>query len=238
MGLLLFAESQDAGNLRRQDSLCWMRVDVLEIVILFVRSVQPLLLSVSLYFKILSMNTENCLLIGVATERGEKVGETIGYSIRGETVKSNKTRLLFCTTGILLRILQNDPTLSHITHVTVDEVHERSVDSDFLLVILKQVVKVRPDFRLVLMSATIYSEPVTSSQLCLFSNCEDCFFESACCIMMPGHPLHPHSSASSALFALVRHLNCASFRTVRIVSLKVPVLSFTLKNCAFRQTFL
>jgi hypothetical protein len=110
MALLLFAERQDAGNLRRQDSLCWsicLRVDVLEIVLLFVRSleesVQPLLLSVSLCFTMLGMNTENSLLIGVATERGEKVGETIGHSIRGETVKPNKTRLLFCTTGIILR---------------------------------------------------------------------------------------------------------------------------------------
>ncbi|ORY53926.1 P-loop containing nucleoside triphosphate hydrolase protein [Rhizoclosmatium globosum] len=94
----------------------------------------------------------------VAAERAEAVGESIGYSIRGENVRSPSTRLIFATTGILLRMLQGDPSLAKVTHVIVDEVHERSVDSDFLLVILRDLVAKRPDFRLVLMSATIDSE--------------------------------------------------------------------------------
>ncbi|KAJ3022647.1 UNVERIFIED_CONTAM: hypothetical protein HDU68_009010 [Siphonaria sp. JEL0065] len=95
----------------------------------------------------------------VAAERAEQVGQSIGYSIRGENARSKDTKLTFCTTGILLRMLQGDPTLTGISHVIVDEVHERSVDSDFLLVILRQLIKSRPtDFRLILMSATINSE--------------------------------------------------------------------------------
>ncbi|KAJ3286106.1 hypothetical protein HDU79_006744 [Rhizoclosmatium sp. JEL0117] len=94
----------------------------------------------------------------VAAERAEAVGESIGYSIRGENVRSPSTRLIFATTGILLRMLQGDPSLAKVTHVIVDEVHERSVDSDFLLVILRDLVAKRADFRLVLMSATIDSE--------------------------------------------------------------------------------
>ncbi|KAI8620273.1 P-loop containing nucleoside triphosphate hydrolase protein [Chytriomyces sp. MP71] len=98
----------------------------------------------------------------VAAERTEAVGDTIGYSIRGESVRSPNTRLIFATTGILLRMLQGDPTLNRVTHVIVDEVHERSVDSDFLLVILRELVARRPDFRLILMSATIDSETFSS----------------------------------------------------------------------------
>ncbi|KAI5099549.1 ATP-dependent RNA helicase DHX29 [Silurus meridionalis] len=78
-----------------------------------------------------------------------------GYQIRMENRSSASTRLLYCTTGILLRKLQEDALLSSITHIIVDEVHERSVQSDFLLTILKDVVHKRSNLRLVLMSATV-----------------------------------------------------------------------------------
>ncbi|KAJ3332894.1 ATPdependent RNA helicase [Blyttiomyces sp. JEL0837] len=94
----------------------------------------------------------------VAAEQAEKIGQTIGYAIRGETVRGKDTKLMFCTAGILLRMLQNDPKLKGITHVIVDEVHERSVDGDFLLVILRELIVARPDCRLILMSATVNSE--------------------------------------------------------------------------------
>ncbi|KAJ3079067.1 hypothetical protein HDU99_000196, partial [Rhizoclosmatium hyalinum] len=115
----------------------------------------------------------------VAAERAEQVGQTIGYSIRGETSRSSDTKLTFCTTGILLRMLQSDPSLDGISHVIVDEVHERSVDSDFLLVILRELVKSRPDFRLILMSATINSETFSS------------YFDGAPVLNIPGftHPV-------------------------------------------------
>ena len=75
----------------------------------------------------------------VASERNEKVGNVVGYQIRLESKISAMTRLLFCTTGILLRRLESDTDLGLITHVIVDEVHERSEESDFLLMILKWV---------------------------------------------------------------------------------------------------
>lgn len=61
----------------------------------------------------------------VAAERCEKVGESVGYSIRGESLRSAQTRLLFCTTGVLLRMIQSDPMLSGVSHIVIDEVHER-----------------------------------------------------------------------------------------------------------------
>ena len=90
----------------------------------------------------------------VANERDEKVGGVVGYSVRLESKTSKETRLLFCTTGILLRRLLSDPTLESVTHVILDEVHERSVDSDVLLLLLRRVVQKRPNLKLVLMSAT------------------------------------------------------------------------------------
>mmetsp|Transcript_21181 Transcript_21181/g.58791 ORF Transcript_21181/g.58791 Transcript_21181/m.58791 type:complete len:1160 (+) Transcript_21181:1213-4692(+) len=94
----------------------------------------------------------------VAAERGEAVGATVGYSVRLESKRSERTRLLFCTIGILLRRLLGDPELSGLTHVVVDEVHERSVESDLLLLLLRDLVARRRRVKVVLMSATADSE--------------------------------------------------------------------------------
>jgi HrpA-like RNA helicase len=91
----------------------------------------------------------------VADERCERLGATVGYSIRMEAKTSAATRLLFCTTGILLRRLEEDQELAGTTHVLVDEVHERSMESDFLLMTLRDLTARRKDLRVVLMSATI-----------------------------------------------------------------------------------
>ncbi|KAJ1918463.1 helicase [Tieghemiomyces parasiticus] len=91
----------------------------------------------------------------VAQERCEKLGLTVGYAVRGQSVGRPDTCLQFCTTGVLLRMLLNDQDLTTVGCVVVDEVHERSVDSDFLLIILKDLIRRRPDLRVVLMSATL-----------------------------------------------------------------------------------
>ncbi|KAL1506304.1 hypothetical protein ABEB36_005693 [Hypothenemus hampei] len=91
----------------------------------------------------------------VADERVEKIGATVGYQIRLESKISSCTRLTFCTTGILLRRLEGEPTLPNVTHIIVDEVHERSEESDFLLLILKDLLSVRSDLKVILMSATV-----------------------------------------------------------------------------------
>lgn len=63
----------------------------------------------------------------VASERAQRLGDQCGYQVRLDRVASDNTQLLFCTTGILLRRLQNDPTLEGVSHVILDEVHERWV---------------------------------------------------------------------------------------------------------------
>lgn len=94
----------------------------------------------------------------VSAERAESIGETVGYSVRLERKMSSRTRLLFCTTGILLRRLLNDSNLRGLTHIIIDEVHERSLDSDLLLLLLRNLLPTRPDLKLVLMSATANAE--------------------------------------------------------------------------------
>mmetsp|Transcript_14160 Transcript_14160/g.34361 ORF Transcript_14160/g.34361 Transcript_14160/m.34361 type:complete len:1240 (+) Transcript_14160:58-3777(+) len=94
----------------------------------------------------------------IADERCEKVGESCGYSIKLEKKMSNRTRLLLCTTGILLRRLQCDPDLASVSHIFVDEVHERDLNTDFLLIIVKDLLARRKDLKLILMSATLNSD--------------------------------------------------------------------------------
>ncbi|XP_059140316.1 putative ATP-dependent RNA helicase DHX57 [Physella acuta] len=91
----------------------------------------------------------------VAEEMAEPLGGLVGYQIRLESNTSNQTRLLFCTIGILLRRLEGDPTLEHVSHVIIDEVHERSSESDFLLMIVRDILKVCKNLKVILMSATM-----------------------------------------------------------------------------------
>ena len=64
------------------------------------------------------------------------LGGTVGYQIRLEAKRSSRTRLLFCTTGVVLRRLQDDPLLTGVTHVCVDEVHERQYQASWLVLVL------------------------------------------------------------------------------------------------------
>jgi ATP-dependent RNA helicase DHX36 len=98
----------------------------------------------------------------VAAERGEKIGESVGYKVRLEGMRGRDTRLLFCTTGVLLRRLLVDRNLKGVTHVIVDEIHERGMNEDFLLIVLKDLLPRRPELRLILMSATLNAELFSS----------------------------------------------------------------------------
>ncbi|GES60094.1 P-loop containing nucleoside triphosphate hydrolase protein [Aspergillus terreus] len=100
----------------------------------------------------------------VSDERCSSVGDEVGYVIRGDSkVKSGVTKITFVTTGVLLRRIQSASgadgnvagSLSDVTHVVVDEVHERSLDTDFLLALLRDVVRHRKDIKIILMSATL-----------------------------------------------------------------------------------
>ena len=86
---------------------------------------------------------------------GSKLGGLVGYRVRFEERLSDKTRIKFVTDGMLLREAIIDPDLKKYGIVIVDEAHERSVASDVLLSLLKDIAKRRKCFKIVVMSATL-----------------------------------------------------------------------------------
>jgi len=97
----------------------------------------------------------------VAAERGEAVGGTVGYQVRFEEVAGPRTRLRFLTEGVLTRRLLSDPTLARVATVVLDEFHERHLEGDLALALLRRLQRTeRPDLRLLVMSATLDAAPV------------------------------------------------------------------------------
>ncbi|KAJ4509756.1 putative ATP-dependent RNA helicase ucp12 [Exophiala dermatitidis] len=98
----------------------------------------------------------------VSSERCSTEGDEVGYSIRGDSKVSSRTKITFMTTGVLLRRLQSSTSiksaLANISHIFVDEVHERSLDTDFLLALLRDAITALPQLKIVLMSATLNAD--------------------------------------------------------------------------------
>ena len=106
----------------------------------------------------------------VADERGERCGEansSVGYQIRLEKKlpRQDGGSILYCTTGIVLEWMAGGEVskcLHGVSHLIIDEVHERDLHTDFLMTIVKDTLKARPEFRLVLMSATLNANAFSS----------------------------------------------------------------------------
>lgn len=99
----------------------------------------------------------------MAQDRGQKVGGDIGYHVRFDRQAGPKTRVIVMTPGILLRLLQDDPFLEDVGVILFDEFHERSLENDLALGMIRLLqTTVRPDLRIVVMSATLATERVAS----------------------------------------------------------------------------
>lgn len=98
----------------------------------------------------------------VAEERLVNCGDEVGYVIRGVNLSNRLTRIRFMTTGILVKILQNDPSTLNNSIVVVDEVHERSIDTDLIIILLKNLLMKIPGLKIVLMSATVDTQSFSS----------------------------------------------------------------------------
>ena len=89
----------------------------------------------------------------------EHIGETVGYAIRGETRVSSTSKITVVTDGVLLQRLRTQPDLAGIDAVVLDEFHERGVNSDTALALLLEMQQLlRPDLRIIVMSATLFDE--------------------------------------------------------------------------------
>lgn len=104
----------------------------------------------------------------IADERAEPLGQGVGYHIRLEKeLPRDRGSIVFCTTGVVLKQMEKDPCLSNVSHIILDEIHERDIMSDFLITLLRQVIKKRKDLKVILMSATLNSEKFSA----YYDNC-------------------------------------------------------------------
>lgn len=99
----------------------------------------------------------------IAFERGVELGGEVGYHVRFERKASRATRILVVTEGLLVRMLQDDPFLEDFGAVVFDEFHERNLQTDLALALVRRVQQeARPELKLVVMSATIATRPVAA----------------------------------------------------------------------------
>lgn len=106
----------------------------------------------------------------MAEERGKIVGETVGYQIRLDSRVNATTNLIFTTSGFLLRCMtdsKRSDIFANMTHLIIDEVHEREKVTDFILIVLRDILGEYPNLKVILMSATIDSDMFSD----YFGNC-------------------------------------------------------------------
>lgn len=137
----------------------------------------------------------------VSEEMGEHRGDVgtprslVGYAIRLESHTSAQTRLVYATVGIVLRMLESSKGLDDITHLVIDEIHERSIDTDFLLIVLRSLMVRRPDLKVVLMSATVDAQR--------FSN----YLDNAPIVQVPGRTFPVAAKFLEDAIQLTGHTN-------------------------------
>lgn len=93
---------------------------------------------------------------------GTRVGEIAGFTVRGERQVTPSTAVEFVTPGVLLRRVLTDPELPGVAAVLLDEVHERSLDTDLLIALFSDLRQLRPDLKVVAMSATVDTDSLTT----------------------------------------------------------------------------
>ncbi|GBG25750.1 ATP-dependent RNA helicase [Hondaea fermentalgiana] len=161
----------------------------------------------------------------VASENGTgDVGDVVGYSVRLECKRSEQTRLLYCTTGVLLRELAHSPkALERVTHLVIDEVHERDINSDFLLMIVRELLLQQKKassssspgqtkLKLVLMSATMQ----VNSFLQYFSNTH--YFLTCQYVKVPGKLFSVHKLFLEDVLSRTNYVDRLMERNKRIAN--------------------
>jgi len=111
----------------------------------------------------------------VAEEMGVKLGSEVGYSIRFEDCTSERTRIKYMTDGMLLREFLSEPDLKSYSVMIIDEAHERTLHTDVLFGLIKDIARFRPELKLLISSATLDAEKFSE------------FFDDAPIFRIPGN---------------------------------------------------
>ncbi|WP_242347041.1 ATP-dependent helicase HrpB [Anaeromyxobacter terrae] len=144
----------------------------------------------------------------VAEELGERVGETVGYQVRFEEVTSPRTRIRYVTEGLLTRRLLAEPSLRGVGAVVLDELHERHLQGDLALALLRRLQRTsRPDLKLVAMSATLDAGPVARFLGAASLRSEGRRFEVAVEYLSPEEAARPDLRLDDAVARAVRRLH-------------------------------
>ncbi|XP_016408873.1 putative pre-mRNA-splicing factor ATP-dependent RNA helicase DHX32 [Sinocyclocheilus rhinocerous] len=136
------------------------------------------------------------LALRVADEMDVNIGHEIGYSIPLETCCSNDTILRFCTDDVLLREMMSDPMLEHYGVVVIDQAHERTVSTDVLLGLLREVLLQRPKLRVAVLSAP----PASDTLLAHYGNVPCLHLDAPCA----GEVIHSNSSSAESFYSALR----------------------------------
>ena len=91
----------------------------------------------------------------VAEEMDVEFGQEVGYTIRFEDFTTERTKLKYMTDGMLQREAMGDPLLTRYSIILLDEAHERTLSTDIMMGLLKEILPKRPDLKLIVMSATL-----------------------------------------------------------------------------------
>ena len=94
----------------------------------------------------------------VSTELGCKLGHEVGYSIRFENKTNKLTKIVYMTDGMLLREFLTEPDLASYSCLIIDEAHERTLHTDILFGLVKDIVRFRNDLKVIISSATLDAE--------------------------------------------------------------------------------
>ncbi|KMZ90351.1 pre-mRNA splicing factor RNA helicase [Plasmodium vivax Mauritania I] len=114
-----------------------------------------------------------CIAIAnrVADEMNVRVGKEVGYVIRFQNKTSDSTKIVYMTDGMFLRLLLYNPTLDDISVLIIDEAHERALHTDVILPIIKDICNFREDIRVIISSATLDAEKIST-----YFNCAPIFY--------------------------------------------------------------
>lgn len=143
------------------------------------------------------------------------LGEEVGYKFRGapKDSMSDKTKLLYATDGIILaNILNSDPLLKNYNAIIIDEAHERGIQIDVLLNLLREIVKKREDFKLIIMSATINAEVFKN-----YFDIEDIKFGQIEISGAPNYPIKQHFLQKNGMVSRRNYVQKAVDQVIEII---------------------